>query len=298
MEWAVLTLLASLLWSVVVIIDKYVSSKEVDDFIVTSVVSGFFSAITLMLIPLFTTSPFGVTPQVVFIGIITGMIYRFASTFYYAALKYGEASVVDPLVNSQPLFVLVLSFFLFGEVFSPIKYLGIFLMIAGAISLSIEKSEDLLTKKKKFKFSKVFFFAIFAAAIYGLRTILMKFGTMETDIWSLLFWVGVGIGITSWILVSFHHPRLTKENVKGIKHLGIGIIINTVALICYTKAVSLGPVTLVSTVMLSELLFVFMIATFLSFIFPRIMKEAIQKEDLARKIIAIAILVVGLLLIL
>ena len=87
MDWVILTLLAAFAWAIVTVLDKFVSTREFKDFLLASTIASLIMAIILMFIPLFAGSPFKVSVSIVLIGILTGVIYRLATTFYLLSLN-------------------------------------------------------------------------------------------------------------------------------------------------------------------------------------------------------------------
>jgi|FLOH01.1.fsa_nt_gi drug/metabolite transporter (DMT)-like permease len=291
MDWVILTLLAAFAWAIVTVLDKFVSTREFKDFLLASTIASLIMAIILMFIPLFAGSPFKVSVSIVLIGILTGVIYRLATTFYLLSLKYGDASQVEPILDTQTLFVLVLSFLIFGESFHPIKYLGIIMAFAGAIILSAKKGANI------FKFNKVLLFGFFAAFVYAIRNLLMKVATSQADVWTLLFWMGIGQGVIGWLFFLYHHPHMTTRKVLAVKHTLFISIFNTIAIISFTLALAKGSATLVSVVALSCGFFVFILATIFSKFYPKLWKEDLTIKTLARKLFAITMMVIGLIIV-
>mgnify|MGYP002628748340 CR=1 FL=1 len=291
MNWVILTLLSAFVWALVTIIDKFVSTKEVKDFLLASTVGAFGMSLLLLFLPLFAGSPFTLAPKLIFMGLLAGVIYRLATTFYYLALKFADASQVEPLIDSQPLFVLILSFFLFGERLGWYVYLGIMLVLIGSFMVSLHKV------KGHFKIGKVLHIGLFAAFVYAVRNIVLKVATTQTDVWSLFFWIGIGQGVIAWLFLAMHHPHILKKEIQGVKHLLFNSLFNTTGLVLFTLALSKGPATLVSAVSLSCGFFVFSMEIILSFIFPKYWKEDLSWKTLLRRFFAMTLLVIGLVLI-
>jgi len=66
--------------------------------------------------------------------VIGGMaLYGISAILFITALKYGSLSILYPVIATTYLWVIIFSVLFLGESFSPIKWLGIALIISGII---------------------------------------------------------------------------------------------------------------------------------------------------------------------
>lgn len=288
--WQIFALIAALCWTSVAILDKFVLGHEIKDPELATVVAGSAIFITFFAISL----AFGkilLPLNVIIISIIGGIGYALAIWLYYKAIKKEELSRSLAWLSLIPLFVLVYEYFYLGVVLSSSKYLGIFLIVAGAIMISVKK----ISLKGKLNIAVLF--AILSAFFYSVRNVAIKHATLQTDFWSLLFWIGVGGAIVSLVLLIFHHPHIIRKARRGIEHLIINGFLSAIAVVFFTIAATLGPISLVSAMIEIEPLLVFIIATFISITHPGIIKEKITLRILLQKLIAISIIIAGAVLI-
>lgn len=289
MLWLYFSLLAALLYGISVVIAKYAITDELKDPIVGVVVARLTHSIPLVFLLLLFPLTTAFLPAVA--GFTAGALYSFASYFWYRAMKEGEASRLTPLINSSPIVVLIISILFLGEIFTPLRYVGIALIIAGAILLSFKKGMS-------FKKSLVIAMALLSMIFYALRNVSIELSTLGADFLSILPWIGIG-GITiSLIFLGFHHPHLRKKSWKGVEHIILAEAFSLGGLILFTYAASIGFISLVSAVSSLEIFFVFIIAAILSRHRPHILREEMGESALLLKGISIALIFLGLVLIL
>ena len=290
MPWIILAILAALIWSAVNIIDKFIISHELRDPILATVVFGIVSFILFGIVSLIFGNIF-LSLTTIIIAIAVGVFYTIGGLFYYVELRKEEVSRFIPILSTIPIFVLIFAFIFLGERFAALTYLGIILIVLGAILVSIKKITY------KVGFSATFLIAIGAALFFALRDVLTKVATLQASIWSILFWVGIGSGLVSIFLFSLHHPHIRKQAELGIKHLILVAALGVTAFFIFIMAILNGPVSLVSALVGVRSLFVFIAATVLSIYWPKILKEKITKSILLQKIIAIILVIIGAILV-
>ncbi|MFV9677058.1 MAG: EamA family transporter, partial [Methanosarcinales archaeon] len=104
--WYIPALLASLLWAVVVIVDKFVLTHHIKD------AYSYQLFLTITLVPLalilFFCSCFHHSMLLYLLILLLGMIFGLVFVLYNKALLVEEVSRVTPLFYLSPLFVLLL----------------------------------------------------------------------------------------------------------------------------------------------------------------------------------------------
>ncbi len=141
----VLAIITALIWGFVPIIEKIgLSSKTAEP--VASVVyrtaGSLVFAIGAIIFLLFSADAGGINslkniePKSVFIlALAGGLASVFGQTFFYIALKSGNASVVTPVAGAFPLVTFIFGVLLLGESVTLPKVIGILLIISGVICL-------------------------------------------------------------------------------------------------------------------------------------------------------------------
>jgi len=85
----------------------------------------------------------------IFLAIVAGIVYILSNGFFLKALQVEEVSRIVPLAYLSSLIVLFYAVIFLGEVLTIYKYIGIFLLVLGAILISIKDFS-------KIRFSKAF----------------------------------------------------------------------------------------------------------------------------------------------
>ncbi|MBR9699017.1 EamA family transporter [Candidatus Woesearchaeota archaeon] len=290
MVWVLLAMAAAFIFAVVDVQDKFIIGKELKDPVLAPAVTGIY---TFLLLGIISVILGGIFLPLVVIGtaVLAGIIYRLAILIYFFAIKRGEVSRVIPVLATESLFVLLFALLFLGESYTTAIYVGIVLIAMSAFLISMEKASF------KVHFNTAFYFALFTAILFALRTVIIKFVTFQGNIWSIIFWISVGQGIVGVVLFAFHHPHLLQKAKRGVKHLLLGTTLNVVGFVFFTFALTAGPAALVAAIGRLDLLFVFLITLLLSLFFPKIIKEKFSKPVLIQKFIAVSMLVIGVILI-
>jgi len=290
MLWAIFALLAAIIWAATNILDKYVMTEHfhypVAPIIITGL-SGFVLAVVL-------SAPFLVVPEapILFLLLLVGVIEQAASYLYFKAILTEEVSRVIPLVLLEPLFVLIFAMVFLGEFFQPLQYLGIILLVAGAILVS-------LRKKTKFELTPVLALALFASILFAVSTTVAKYALASIDFWNLFFWVYAGMALASLVLlVVFFKPF--KDTVQKAPRAGLysvlsGCMVGSANFVFFI-AISLGAVSLASALNATQPFFVLLFATVVTVLKPKYVAEEIRKTTLLQKLVAITMIVVGSIL--
>jgi transporter family protein len=242
MSWILFSILATLTWAIVNIVDKYVLTKWVRKPIIPIMILGIIGLLASVLVYLFHGLSV-LSYQNIVLAFVAGVFYILMSIFYFKAVKIEEISRVVPLFYLAPIFVLILAGVFLGETFSPLKYLGIFLLIIGAIFIS---SKNFI----KISFGKAFWFMVLASLSISIDAVITKYLLNFADFWTIFFYTRIGTIFALVPIFYFSFPDLVSTVRKYGKKV-IGIIslnesLNLVGVLLITIATAVGPVTLVN----------------------------------------------------
>ena len=149
MLWIIYSIIAVLIWSIVNIVDKHILEKRIKNSLIPVVIFGVIGLLIAIIIYLLQ----GFQPLSglnIILALIAGIFLKLTNVFYFKATKIEEISRVIPLLSLSPLFVLILATIFLGEVFKPLQYLGIFLLVIGAILLSTKNFKEEIRLSKAF----------------------------------------------------------------------------------------------------------------------------------------------------
>ena len=292
MLWVYFTLLAIFTWSIVNVIDKHIITEHIRQpriAIVFLATMGFAAA---LMVPL--AMPVVVPSLLILsLSLVAGILYVVSNLFYFKALFVEEVSRVLPLYSITPIFVLILSTIFLAEVFTPVKYIGIVLIIAGSVLISLKKGT-------KTTLSKALLFVLMASLILSVYYVALKYVTDAIPFWDAFFWTRIGSGLTIPFLIgAFYKPlkETLKRTPKGSAYLCMNESLNVLGVLFFVIATSFGFISLVSSLSQAQPLFVLFIASLVSFYRPKILSEELKRSVITLKIVAIVMIILGALLI-
>ncbi len=291
MDWLAFSVLSSMFWAVGTLIDKYTLTKHLQDpfsyqllFVATES--------PMLLLLLFTNVSFA-SPWFA-LGIIAGFSTYLGLMLYFKAMAVEEASRVTSLFYTGPIFVLIMASIFLKEALSLPMYVGVVLMVVGAISISYRRK-----KGGDSMLSPALGWLLACSVVFAGYEVLTKYVLGFMELTSYLFWNLIGSMIMGFTVFCFPKIRRRFRNdIEGIdRTVLLSRIVNTylsfAALILYYIAMSTGLVSLVSAATSLEPLFVFAFAIILSLFVPRVLKEDIGKEAIAAKALAVVLTLVG-----
>lgn len=292
MSWIFLSILAAFIWSIVNIFDKYIISKLVERPIVPVIILGTIGLIASVAI--FITLGFQSLSVInILLAILAGIFWALLNFFYFYALKIEEVSKVVPLFYLAPLFILIIAAFFLGEIFTPLKYLGIILLVFGAILIS--------SNKLSFNFNKAFWFMVFASIAMAINQVITKYLLGFADFWTIFGYIRIGafVALIPSIIINIESFKniYKKQGLKPFGFITANESLNIVGVLFLTLALATGFVTLVNALSSIEPFFVLLLTIIISIFYSRILKEEIGRSIIVRKIVAIAIMFVGVILI-
>jgi drug/metabolite transporter (DMT)-like permease len=293
--WIYFVLLASLTWSFTNVFDKFLIDKRVDKPLILTIFIRVGSVIPLLLIlPFVSFSLPGA--EFVFWIFLAGIFAAAGVIIFYKAIQIEEVSRTIPLFQFIPVFVLFLSFLLIGEVLGLFDYVGFIVLITGGLVITAKRLSRLLNVER------VFWLVILSSLLHAVSYVIMKHVLTNVEYWSafILLWILQAVIILS-LLGSRKIRRDAKFYIKKITFRDKIIIladsvISLLAFILNYFAISLGPVTLVEAAGNIQLVFIFLLALFLTRFFPGILREKFDRKITMQKIAGIVLIITGILL--
>ncbi len=172
----------------------------------------FIGLLSLLIIPFVN---FGISLYTLIFLILIAIIFLEASIFSTKALKHMEISVVVPLTNLSPLFLLLLAYIFLGEKLAGIQFVGILFLIFGAYMIeSDHKAKNVILPFKKILKSKYFHYVVISMILFSIISIAEKYLLDEglIDPISMLFYLAIFGSVTVLFFQLFFF-----RNYKGVK---------------------------------------------------------------------------------
>lgn len=273
MLWIILTILAVILWAGSQLIDKYVLEKYIRQPLICVIVTGFIGLIFSLVI--FLKNFVYLAPHIFGLCFGVGIFYIALAACYFKALKIEEASRVVPLFSLDAIFVLILATLFLGEVLTPIKYLGVFLLVCGAILISAKRDFRLRN-------TKAFWLMISAAFFGALFFVFTKYLLNFADYWTIFAYIKIGAFVAILPLLYIYLPEL-KRTIKahGKRVLGLMTATETLTVLgvlSFTAALSFGYVSLAVGLSEIEPLFVLLFVSLISIFIQEFSKKKLKVQ--------------------
>jgi len=294
MSWIYFVILATFLWSITNIMDKYLVDKRVKSPLILLIFFRIASLIPIIiLIPILNIG----IPSLDFLVLIfvSAILMILGIITYYKAVEVEEISVSIPLFQFIPIFTLFIAFFTLGERLTGMDYLGFLILILGGFVISIKRTSGLL------RIRRVFWFVMLASLLFSASYVIAKFVLNYVNYWDTFMWIWIfGIFATLSMLFSgkirgrFRH-YYDKINRSDWTIIFINIIISIIASASYYFAVNVGPISLVQASENIQMIFVFILALLFTHSFPHIVKEKFDTRSLIQKILGMILIIIGVL---
>lgn len=293
MSWILFAILATVTWAIVNIIDKYILTKLIREPVIPIMVGGIISLLVAVFV-YFIRGYSELSLSNIFLALIAGAFYIGMILFYFKAVKIEEVSRIIPVFNFRYFFLLILASIFLGEVFTPMIYLGLFLLIVGAVLIY---SKDIL----KIGLGKAFWFMILASISTSIGGVIVKYLLDFADYWTIFSYARIGSFLTLIPVFCLNFPDLMailrEHGKKSVCIMSCNSVLNLAGVLFMTIAVSIGFVTLATTLSAIQPFFVLIFAVILSVFYPSILWEEIKGSTLLLKFISIVFMVVGAILV-
>ena len=228
-----------------------------------------------------------------------GFFWGAGLTLMFWGLTREQVSRVAPVWHTSPIFVAIMAVFFLGESLGLLQWLAIVLVVFGAIAISV-RSSDLGIG---FSIRPMFLVIFFGAILIGSGQLLLKEGSADQSVWSLMAFRGLGLFTAMFVPYArpstftalFRYMRSAPRAGAIILNDGVGPFIGNLLLLW---AIGVGPISLVSGVVASRPLFVLAITIGIGLLASRLLPdEEMTRSDLALKAMATAAIVAGVVII-
>ncbi|MBI2664924.1 hypothetical protein HYX10_06315 [Candidatus Woesearchaeota archaeon] len=295
MAWLLFAVLANFLLGVESILDQILRKKHIrHDASITVIWIFFYFILWLAVVPFIDIS-IPAAPQLLAV-LASGFIIVFVALPYFWSISSEEISRIMPVWQFSSVYVLLMAFFFLGETLSRADLYAFALLFAAGMTLAFEKAGARFVLNRRV-------LGVFAAsAAWAVSLVLMKFFYLTEPFWNGFFWSMAGqlIGVAVLVLL----PGNAAHLVAGLKSVRrstaliffAATLAALLAELAYLFAIKSGPVSLVSAVGSTGMVFLFLIAVLLSKFVPNVLKERLDRKTLLTKGIAIVLMVAGLVL--
>jgi len=296
-EWIAPALASPLLFAFITLVDKQVLSgfnlgiRSFNLFVGTS--QGLFSLAILLINPM----P-AVEVTVILGGLGVGLLHGIALTLMFWVLSKEDASRVVPVFQTSPIMVAIMASFVFDEALGPVQWVAVVLAVSGAVLASVR----LRGQGGGFRFQPIFGLLFIAAILFACSLLLTEKTTHDLSVFHTLALRGAGL-FTAMALM-FGRPAAVAELARFLSNprRGAWLVLSEGALpfvghILGTTAISRGPVSLVSALMGTRPIGVFLGSLLGARFASSFVYETFERSELPLKLISTAMVATAVVLI-
>lgn len=298
--WLLFAFSGPVLWAASTHMDKYLVERyfKHSDTAVLMVFTAWIGLLMLPFIWVFDAPALAVPLVSMLVMVASGILYMSAILFYLRAIQSAEASVIAPLFQMSTIFTFGLGYLILRETLTWSNGIGVVLIVAGALALSIDTSFHFRAPKLR-----ILFLMLLATFVFALSAVIFKFFAIQESFWSTTFWTYVGealfgAGILAVPRYLKQFTTLLKTNTKALLTVnGVNELINLGGGLGVRFASLLAPVVVVSAISSTTTLFVFIFGIILTIFLPRLAHEDISRANLFQKGAAALLVAAGVLLV-
>jgi uncharacterized membrane protein len=227
-------------------------------------------------------------------AVMSGLCAGVGLLLMMTALRRLEVSRVVAAYHTYPVFVAIMAIIFLGERLSVLHWIAMVLVVAGGGLVMVGQKR--VTVGRGNRLAIVFVFLASAGVALGMLT--SKVALNEMDFWNVFGLRSVFLGAV------FLVPGLTPQGLRQVKVI-LGnrtavllillaeVMIAPAAIYFMVLALSLGSATLVTTLLSTQPVFVFLISALLSTRYWNVLQEPLTRETLGLKGVSIAMVVGG-----
>lgn len=300
MSWLIYAFSGPVLWALSTHIDKYLVERyfKQGSVAVLMVFTAIIGVLALPFIWLYQPEVVSLDLQSMAVIAVSGILYMGAIYFYLEALQAEEASTVAPFFQAAGIYGLMLGYFVLGEKLSVLQIIGVLLIIAGSVLLSMRFGQDVSRIK-----GRLVILMLACALAIALSTLIFKFFAVREEFWTTTFWNFAGQAIFGAILMLTaanrrQFAKMMRANTWAVLSVnGANELINLGGNLGMRYTLLFAPLGIVQAISSTTPFFVLFFGVILSLFFPSLGREEISFAGLIQKIIAITLVVAGVLLI-
>jgi drug/metabolite transporter (DMT)-like permease len=300
MNWLILAFSGPILWALSTHIDKYLVERyfKHGSVAVLMVFTAIIGALALPFIWLFRPGVVVLDIQSMAIIAVSGILYMGAIYFYLQALQTEEASTVAPFFQAAGIFGLILGYFVLGEKLSFLQIIGVLLIIAGSVLLSLRLGRGTSHVK-----TRLVILMLACALAIALSSLIFKFFAVRDEFWITTFWNVAGqvlFGVILMLIVANRQQfkKMMRSNPSAVLSVNaVNELINLGGNLGVRYTLLFVPLGIVQAISSTTSFFVLFFGVVLSLFFPKLGREEIGFASLMQKIIAATLVIAGVLLI-
>ena len=282
---------------IVNVIDSHLLSRRLPSLGSYLLPVGIFQLIYGLILLVIFPLPGGLEVLPLVAAISASILRAVAVTIVFYTLTREEVSRVIPVVHIYPIFVAITAVILLGESLNYLRWSAIFMVVAGAVMVSLKQSPS----GNNIRVGKPFILLFASSLLVAGADVTSKYALQYISFLNLY---GVGSLCMAFFFLSVSVRSSVFRELHTIKQRGSAIalfilnqLLAPIGIALSFWAIGKGPVSLVSTILSSRPIFVFIYALVLGRFFPVFLEWAPTRTTLVIRVIAIAMIFGGIAII-
>jgi len=181
------------------------------------------------------------SPMFAFAAVLLGVVNALGTLCLYKGFEVGRVSIVSPIGSTAPVVAIILAVTILGETVTGQRLVGICCVIVGIILVSLQSEQKgSAGHAAKGTFYALAFMVFSGLLLFGLKPVAVVLGVFVPVL--VIRWVGSAL-----LVVPFLRRGRTDRRVGALRLIIAVAFFDTFANVVYTLGVTLGTVTIVST---------------------------------------------------
>ncbi len=296
-DWVSSAVLSAALLALVHIIDSHLISRRLPSFRSYLLVVGTFILLISILLAVLFPVPAGVGGWPVFMAVLSGITRAASVIMMLYLMKDQEVSLVIPIANTYPIFVVLLAIPLLGETVNPLQWLAVATVVLGVLFASVRPRRG----GRMAWLGKPLVLLACSSILWALSDVMAKYALDYVSTWNM-YWISHLILPLAFFSISLRRSvfreimSFSKRN-SSILMVTLNETMAVTALILFYWSMQRGPVSLVSAVYSIRPLFVFIYAVIISRFSHLLLEEKSDKGTLLLRLVAILLITSGIAII-
>lgn len=293
MTWLVLALASAALFGTVSILDKILLNRFLTNVRTFNFMLGLLQF--LMIGAALFLADFHSHPANVWVlAFASGLLQGTSLVIMFRVMSTQDVTRVVPVMSTFPVFVAILAVVFLSEQLSIWHWMAILVTVAGAALISMRGAGASGLPG----LGPSFFALLLGSMTFASGNFLAKLVLEDLEVWELFVVRSSGLG-TAALVATYSRRTLADARAALNDPIAVGFFVLTEGVLVFIAlgltllAIDLGPVSLVSTVMATRPLFVFVMGLLLSTRMWRVMDESMDRQTLVTKVVSTAMVVGG-----
>ncbi|MBM3945121.1 MAG: hypothetical protein FJ317_06485, partial [SAR202 cluster bacterium] len=279
MSWVFLAIVSAGALGTMNTIEKVLATKYLPDS--STLIAWFGFSQIVFIIPFVILFPLDEgTPALRALSVVaSGFMFGLGFSIVLYVIRTAEASRAFPIFNTSPIFVALYSVVILGRHLDAVKWGAIVLTILGAVLITLD-----VRGGTRFKLDRSFFLLMFAAILVAGDFLFASYGLEDINPTQGLWLQRLGALLP---LAIWWNRRTFKNFVASLrspKVLGLAVtselVLGAVSQLALLAALETGPVSLVSAILATTPVWIFVFSTVISTPFIGILNEVVERRSL------------------